>query len=103
MSGSDLAFSYSVASNSHVDGPRNGVYVHRRMRGVRDRDVSCRAEYGLDLDSCASHLHPVENSSRPWDGDGREYAQNAERDGELDNSEGVSHVSFRQVGWLDRI
>jgi hypothetical protein len=73
------------------------------MRGVRDRNVSRRAEQGLNLDSRAAHLDSVENSSCPRDSDGREYAHDAECDGELENGEGVPHVSFRLVGWLDRI
>ena len=103
MGRADLALSDSVLPNTHADRPPNGVYLDRNMRGVRDGDMSCRAEQGLDVDSRAAHLDPVEHSSRPRDGDGREYAQDAERDGELENGEGVPHVSFRQVGWLDRI
>jgi hypothetical protein len=103
MSRADLALSHSVAPYTHVDRPRNSVYLDCCMRGMRDGDVSCRAEEGLDLDRRAAHLDSVENSSRPWDCDGREYAQDAERDGELENGKGVPHVSFRPIGWLDRI
>jgi hypothetical protein len=103
MSGSNFALSYHITGDAYGNGSLDRVDVDRRVSGMRDRKVACRAEERLDLDCRAAHAHPVENFSRPWDGDGREYAQDAERDGELDNREGMSHVSFRLVGWLDRI
>jgi len=75
MSGANLALSDGVASDTHVDRPRNRVYVDSRMRSARDRDVPSRAEQRLDLDCRAAHLDSVENASRPWDGNGREYAK----------------------------
>ncbi len=103
MGSADLALSNCVASNAHVDGSRNGIYLHGRVGGARDRDVPRCAEQRFYLDHRAPHLDSVENFARPRDGDGREYAQDADRDGELDNGKGVSHLSFRQVGWLDSI
>jgi hypothetical protein len=103
MGRADLTLSNGVLPNTHADRPLHGVYLDRRMRGVRDRDVSCCAEQRLYIDGRAAHPDSVENSSRPRNGDGREYAQDAERDGELEKGEGVPHVSFPQVGWLDRI
>jgi len=91
MSQADFAFPDSVAADADIYGPCYRVNLDRRMRRLRDRDVSRRAEEGLDLDSRAAHLNPVENSSRPRDSDGREYAQNAERDGELENGKGMPH------------
>ena len=91
MNSSQLPLSDGVISDADDHGSSNSVYLDRRMCGARDRDVPCRAEKRFDLDRRATHPDSVENFGRPRDGDGREYAQNADRDGELDNGERVSH------------
>jgi hypothetical protein len=103
VSRADLPLSNGLASNADIDRLPNRVYVYRRLRGARDRNVPCRVEQRFDLDCGATHLDSIEHSSGPRDGDGQEYAQDADRDGKLDNAEGVSHLSFRRVDWLNTI
>jgi hypothetical protein len=91
MSSAQLPLSDSVISDADDHGSSNSVYLDRRMRDACDRDMPCRAEKRFDLDRRATHLDSVQDFGRPRDGDGREYAQNADRDRELDNGERVSH------------
>src|SRR5258705_9953056 len=72
MGRADFALSDSVLPNTHDDRPRHGVNLDRRMRGVRDGDVSGRTEQGLDLASSAAHLDSVEYASRAETSEGRE-------------------------------
>jgi len=86
-----------MSLGAHVNRARSRVDLHRGLRAAGDRNVSSGAEERLDLDYGATNVNSIQQSSRPGDGDGREYAQNAERDGELDQSERMSHRSFHQV------
>jgi hypothetical protein len=102
---SDLTLSKRVGSNPDVERLSRCVDIDRRLRGPRDRDVSSAAESRFDLHNRAANVDPVEQFAGPWHGDGGQYAQNADRDGELDDGERASHqcLSFRRVNWLDSI
>jgi len=102
---SDLTLSKRVGSNTDVERPSRGVDIDRRLRGPRDRYVSSAAESRFDLHDRAANVDPVEQFAGPWHGDGGQYAQNADRDSELDDCERVSHQcpSFRRVNLLNSI
>jgi len=61
------------------------------------------AEEGFNLDHGAVDVDAVQEAASDWDGYGREYAQNAERYGELDQGECIPHRSFRRIASLDSI
>jgi len=102
---SNLALPNRICSDAYIDGSSDGIDINGRLRGARDRDVPRGAENRLDLHHRASNAHSVEQITRPWHSDGGKYGQNAERNGQLDDGERLSHrrASFRRVGWLDSI
>jgi len=89
--GAYLSLAKRIESNAHVNRLRRGVYVDRRLRGARDRDVSRTTEERFYLNYCSAYVDSVEEFTRPWHGDGGENAQNAERESELYDCERVSH------------
>jgi len=93
----DFRLPQRISIGADVNRACSRVDLDSGLRAAGDRDVSSGAEDRLDLDYGATNVNPIQKSSRPGDGDGREYAQNAERDGELDQSERMSHRSFHPV------
>jgi hypothetical protein len=94
----DLSLAQRASLGAHVNRPGSSVDIHRRLRPAGDRNVSGGAEERFDLDYRAAHVNSIQKSSRPGDGDGREYAQNAERDGKLDQSERMPQRSSAMSG-----
>lgn len=89
----DLGTTQRTSIGADVNRPRGRVDLYRRLRAPGDRDVAGCAEERLDLDYGSAYVNSIQKPARPGKGDGREYAQNAERDGELDQSERVSQRS----------
>jgi hypothetical protein len=71
------------------------VDLHSRLRRPGDGEVSRRAEQRADLDDRAIYANAVEKPTRGRKGNGREYANDAESDGDLDECKRGAHVSFR--------
>jgi hypothetical protein len=71
------------------------VDLHSRLRRASDGQVSRRAEKGADLDDRAINVDAVEEATCSRNGYGREYANDAESDRDLDERERGAHVSFR--------
>jgi hypothetical protein len=94
----DISPAQRASLGAHVNRPGRSVDIHRRLRSAGDRNVSGSAEERLDLDYGAAHVDSIEKSSRPGNGDGREYAQNAERDGKLDQGERMPQRSSAMSG-----
>jgi len=65
-----LPFSKRVDSNADVDRLIDGVDFDRRLRGPRDRDVTCAAEQRFDLQRRTANVDSVEQFAGRWDGDG---------------------------------
>jgi hypothetical protein len=89
----DFSPAQRASLGAHVNRPGSRVDIHRSLRSVGDRNVSGGAEERLDLDYGAAHVNSIQKPSCPGNGDGREYAQNAERDRKLDQGERVPQRS----------
>jgi hypothetical protein len=102
---SDRTLSKRVGSYGDVDRLSRSVDLDRRLAGFSNRNVSGSGEERLNLYHRTPNPHSVEQFACQWHGDGGEYAQDADSDGELDDGECVSYqfLSFRRVSWLDSI
>jgi hypothetical protein len=103
MLGPDSSLAQGVAIRAHVNRSGNGVDLDGDLRRAGDSQMSRGAKERLNLDYCPAHVNAIQESPCSRDGDGREYAHDAERDGELDQGESVSHRSFRGIAWLNSI
>lgn len=103
MISADVLLSQRVAPGADTDYSSGGVDLNGCLRRARDGQMPGGAEERLNLYHSAVDVDAVQDPPSDGEGYGREYAQNAERDGELENGKGVPHVSFRRVSWLDSI
>jgi hypothetical protein len=95
MNAADLALPERILPGQNTDHPMCRVDLHSRLRRASDGEVSRRAEKRADLNDRAVYANAVEQATPGRDGYGREYANDAESDGDLDERERGAQVSFR--------
>jgi hypothetical protein len=95
MNAADLSLPQRIVSGHYADDSMCRVDLYSRLRRASDGEMSRRAEQGTDLNDRTIHLNAVEDTTRGWNGNGREYANDAEYDGDLHERERGAHVSFR--------
>jgi hypothetical protein len=95
MNAADLALPERILPGQNVDHSMCRVDLHSRLRRASDGEVSRCAEQRADLNDRAVYANAVEQATSGRNGNGREYANDAESDGDLDERERGAHVSFR--------
>jgi hypothetical protein len=103
MNAANLSLPQRILPGQNVDHPVCRVDLHSRLRRASDGEMSRRAEQRADLNDRAVYANAVEQATRRRNGNGREYANDAESDGDLDESKRSAHVSFRWDIALDSI
>jgi len=103
MISADVHLSQRIFLGADADYSFRGVDLNSCLRRARDGQMPGGTEERFNLDHCAVDVDPVQEPPSEGDRYGREYAQNAERYGELDQGECIPHRSFRRIVTFDSI
>jgi hypothetical protein len=99
----DIRLSQRVVFRPDADYSRRRVDLNSRLRCSRDRQMPRGTKERFNLDHSTTDVNSVQEPRSEGDRYGREYAQNAQRHGELDQGECIPHRSFRRIVRLDSI